>query len=208
MRVLIADDHAIVRRGLRQILAEEYGALLVGEAANAPEALARVREAEWDVVVLDISMPGRSGLDVLKELRQLRPRIPVLILTAHSEEQYALRMLKAGAAGYMTKECAPEYLVAAVRKVTGGGRYISAEVAEMLAASFGADPEGLPHESLSDREYQVMCMIASGKTVGQIADELALSPKTVSTYRKRILEKTGLKNNAELTRYAIGNGLV
>src|SRR5919205_2521757 len=207
MRVLIADDHAIVRRGLRQILADEYRALVVGEAANAAEALSLARARDWDAIVLDISMPGRSGLDVLKELKHLRPRTPVLILTAHPEEQYALRVLKAGAAGYMTKECAPEHLVGAVRKVMGGGRYISPTAAEILAASFGCDPEAQPHESLSDREYQVLCLIASGKTVGQIAGELALSPKTVSTYRARVLEKTGMKNNAELTRYAIGRGL-
>lgn len=207
MRVLIADDHAIVRRGLRQILADEYQALVVSEAANAAEALSLARERDWDAIVLDISMPGRSGLDVLKELKHLRPQTPVLILTAHPEEQYALRMLKAGAAGYMTKECAPEHLVGAVRKVTGGSRYISPTVAELVAAPFGCDPETQPHESLSDREYQVLCMIASGKTVGQIAGELALSPKTVSTYRARVLKKTGMKNNAELTRYAIGHGL-
>lgn len=207
MRVLIADDHAVVRRGLKQILLDEYGALEVGEAGDAHETLRLAREEPWDIVVLDISMPGRSGLEVLKELKQTRPRLPVLILTTHPEEQYAVRVLKAGAAGYMTKESAPEHLVEAVRKVTAGGMYITPTLADLLVTQI-TGAERPPHENLSDREFQVLRMIASGKTVGQIAEELSLSSNTVSTYRVRVLEKMRMKTNAELTHYAISNGLV
>lgn len=207
MKVLIADDHAIVRRGLKDILADEYAAVSVGEARNAQEVFKLVEEQDWDIVVLDISMPGKSGLEVLKELKQARPKTPVLILTTYPEEQYAIRVLKAGAAGYMTKESAPEHLIDAIRKVTRGGRYISPALAELLVASVVADAGKPPHENLSDREYQVLCLIGSGKTVGQIADQLALSVTTVSTYRARILEKMGMKTNAELTHYAISNKL-
>lgn len=207
MKVLIADDHAIVRRGLRHILAEEFSRLEVGEARNAQEALRLAQERTWDIIVLDISMPGRSGVEVLKELKQVCPKTPVLILTGHPEEQYAIRVLRAGAAGYMNKETAPDHLIAAVRKVIGGGRYISPALAELLAVSMGGDSARMPHEDLSDREYQVLCMIASGKTVGHIADELGLSVKTISTYRARVLEKMGMKTNAELTHYAIRNNL-
>ena len=207
MKVLIADDHAIVRRGLRHILAEEFSRLEVGEARNAQEALRLARERAWDIILLDISMPGRSGVEVLKELKQVCPKTPVLILTGHPEEQYAIRVLRAGAAGYMNKETTPDHLIAAVRKVRGGGRYISPALAELLAVSLGGDSARMPHEDLSDREYQVLCMIASGKTVGQIADELALSVKTISTYRARVLEKMGMKTSAELTHYAIRNNL-
>jgi two-component system, NarL family, invasion response regulator UvrY len=207
MKVLIADDHAVVRRGLKQILADEDKTLSVGEATNAQDVLRLVSEQDWDIIVLDISMPGKSGLEVLKELKLLRPKIPVLILTTHAEEQYAIRVLKAGAAGYMTKESAPEHLIEAVRKVTRGGRYISPTLAEILAVRVVGDPEKPPHENLSDREYQVLCLIASGKTVSQIADELFLSVKTISTYRARILEKMSMKSNAELTHYAISNKL-
>lgn len=207
MRVLIADDHAVVRRGLKQILLDEYGALEVGEAGDAHETLRLAREEPWDIVALDISMPDRSGLEVLKELRQTRPRLPVLILTTHPEEQYAVRVLKAGAAGYMTKESAPEHLVEAVRKVTAGGRYITPTLADLLVTQL-TGAEKPPHENLSDREFQVLRLIASGKTVGQIAEELSLSSNTVSTYRARVLEKMGMKTSAELTHYAISNGLV
>lgn len=207
MKVLIADDHAIVRRGLGHILAEGFSRLEVGEARNAQEALRLARERTWDIIVLDISMPGRSGVEVLKELKQVCPKTPVLILTGHPEEQYAIRVLRAGAAGYMNKETAPDHLIAAVRKVIGGGRYISPALAELLAVSLGGDSARMPHEDLSDREYQVLCMIASGKTVGHIADELGLSVKTISTYRARVLEKMGMKTNAELTHYAIRNNL-
>jgi two-component system, NarL family, invasion response regulator UvrY len=207
MKVLIADDHAVVRRGLKQILADEDQTLSVGEATNAQDVLRLVSEQDWDIIVLDISMPGKSGLEVLKELKLLRPKTPVLILTTHAEEQYAIRVLKAGAAGYMTKESAPEHLLEAVRKVTRGGRYISPTLAEILAVRVVGDPEKPPHENLSDREYQVLCLIASGKTVSQIADELCLSVKTISTYRARVLEKMSMKTNAELTHYAISNKL-
>ena len=207
MRVLIADDHAVVRRGLKQILLDEYGALEVGEAGDAHETLRLAREEPWDIVVLDISMPDRSGLEVLKELKQTRPRLPVLILTTHPEEQYAVRVLKAGAAGYMTKESAPEHLVEAVRKVTASGRYITPTLADLLVTHI-TDTEKPPHENLSDREFQVLRLIASGKTVGQIAEELSLSSNAVSTYRARVLEKMGMRTNAELTHYAISNGLV
>lgn len=208
MKVLIADDHAVVRRGLKQILVEEFETLAACEAQNADEVLSLVREqADWDLVVLDISMPGKSGLEVLKELKQLHPQVPVLILTAHPEEQYALRVLKAGAAGYMTKESAPEHLAEAVRKVIGGKRYVSSGLRELLADSLFEDTEKPPHEKLSDREYQVLRLIASGKAVGQIAGELSLSVKTVSTYRARVLRKMGMKTNSELTHYFIINKL-
>lgn len=208
MKILIADDHPVVRRGLKQILADEYKVLTVGEAQNAQEALRLIGAQNWDIVVLDISMPDKSGLDVLKELKQLRPKLPVLILTSYPEEQYAIRVLKAGAQGYMTKESAPEHLIAAIRKVTRGGRYISPGLAEMLAITLSDEKGKPPHENLSDREYQVLCMMACGKTVSRIGEELALSVKTISTYRARILEKMQLKTSAELIHYAIRNKLV
>ncbi|MET0753541.1 MAG: response regulator transcription factor [Pyrinomonadaceae bacterium] len=207
MKVLIADDHAVVRRGLKHILADEYKTLTVGEAENAQKALELACRQDWDVVVLDISMPGRNGLEALKELKQTRPRLPVLILTSHAEEQYAIRVLKAGAAGYMTKESAPEHLIEAIRKITAGGKYISPLVAEILATTISVDFEKQPHENLSDREYQILSLIASGKTVGEIAEELSLSVKTISTYRARILEKMQMKTNAQLTHYFISNNL-
>jgi len=208
IKILIADDHAVVRRGLKQILAEEPNMAVFGEACNAQEVLKNVREQNWDIVILDITMPDRSGLEVLKELKNIRPKLPVLILSIHPEEQYAVRVLKAGAAGYMTKESAPEELVKAVRKVIRGSKYISPSLAEKLAFDLETDSEKPLHETLSDREYQVMCMIASGKTVKEIAKELYLSVKTISTHRARILEKMKMKTNAELTHYAIKNRLV
>jgi two-component system, NarL family, invasion response regulator UvrY len=208
IRVLIADDHAVVRRGLGHILTEKADMRVVGEAENVHELLALVREQPCDLVVLDVSMPGRSGLDVLKDMKQERPRLPVLILSMYPEDQYAVRALRAGAAGYLNKESAPEELVEAVRKVVAGRRYVSPLVAEKLACDLTSDGGGTPHETLSDREFQVMRLIGSGKSVTDIADELALSVKTVSTYRSRVLEKTGMKNNAELTHYAIQNRLV
>lgn len=208
MRVLIIDDHAVVRRGLKQILVDVWATVVVGEAQDAHAALRMVREQDWDVVVLDISMPGKSGIDALKELKGERPHLPVLVLTSHSVEQYAVRVMKAGAAGYMTKESAPEHLIEAIRKVIKGGKYISAELAEVLVSSLTADTEKPPHEILSDREYQVLRLISVGKTVGEIASELSLSDKTISTYRARILEKLGMKTTAELIHYAIKNGLI
>jgi DNA-binding NarL/FixJ family response regulator len=208
IKILIADDHAVVRRGLKQILGEEPDMAVFGEARNAEEVLKNVREQNWDIVILDITMAGRSGLDVLKELKHTRPKLPVLFLSIHPEDQYAVRVLKAGAAGYMTKESAPEELVKAIRKVLRGGKYISPSLAEKLAFDLETDSEKPLHESLSDREYQVMCMIASGKTVKDIAEALYLSVKTISTYRERILGKMKMKTNAELTHYAIKNRLV
>jgi two-component system, NarL family, invasion response regulator UvrY len=206
MRVLIADDHAIVRKGLRQI-AEESGAISVDEAANGQEALDRLRHDRWDALVLDISMPGRHGLDVLQAVRDLQPQLPVLILSMHPEEQYAMRVLKAGASGYMNKDTAPGELVLAIQKIVNGGKYISATLAEKLAYEISGDSEKLPHEKLSDREYRVLVMIGAGKSVSQIADELSLSVKTVSTYRSRLLEKMNLHNNADLIRYVIDHNL-
>jgi two-component system, NarL family, invasion response regulator UvrY len=208
IRILIADDHPIVRRGLRQILAEQPDVGPVGEAENSQELLELVRRQVWDIVMLDIAMPGRGGLEVLKELRQERPRLPVLVLSMHPEEQYGVRALKAGAAGYLTKESAPEKLVQAIRKILSGGKYISAILAEKLAFAVERDRSKPLHEILSDREYQALCMIASGKTVSQIAGELSLSVKTISTYRSRILEKMQMKSNAEVTHYAIKNALI
>ena len=208
IRILVADDHRIVREGLKQILAENPDMVVTDEASNGQEVLAKVRKTECDVVLLDISMPGRSGLDILKQLKTEWPRLSVLVLSMYSEEQYAMRALRAGASGYMTKESAPDELIEAIRKVSTGRKYISPAVAEKLAFSLAADDERPPHENLSDREYQVMCMIASGKTIKTIADDLSLSVKTVSTYRSRILEKMKMKNNAELTHYSIQNRLV
>jgi DNA-binding NarL/FixJ family response regulator len=206
IRVLVADDHAVVRRGLKQILREQPDIGDVGEAKNGQEALELARSGEWDVIVLDITMPGKSGLDVLKELRQGQSRVPVLILSVHPEEQYAVRAFKTGASGYISKECAPDELVLAVRKIIKGGKYVSETLAERLASML---EEGAPApERLSDREYQVMLMLASGKSLSLIADEMALSVKTISTYRSRILEKMKLKNNAEIIRFALRNGLV
>jgi DNA-binding NarL/FixJ family response regulator len=206
--ILIADDHAILRRGLKEILADELEGARLDEAGNAQEVLAQLQSRTWDLVILDITMPGRSGLDLLRDLQQLRPKLPVLVLSMHPENQYAKRVLRAGAAGYMNKETAPKELVKAVRKVLAGGRYVSAELAEKLAADLSADAARLPHERLSDREFEVLRMIASGKTASQIAEELHLSVTTVSTYRARILEKMGMTNNAELMRYALDNRLV
>lgn len=208
IQVLITDDHPVVRRGLKQILAEEPDIAVVGEASNAQELLEQTRKRHCDVVVLDITMPGRGGLDALKELRHEHPKLPVLVLSIHPEDQFGLRVLKAGAAGYMTKESAPDELVKAIRKVFGGGKYLSPSLAEIVAFDLDHDTKKPPHETLSDREYQVMCLFASGKTVGDVSRELSLSAKTISTYRMRILEKMKMKTNAELTHYAIKNGLV
>lgn len=208
IRILITDDHAIVRRGLKHILADEFPGAIFGEAQNAQELLKILRQQDWDVVILDITMPGRSGLDVLKDLKHERPKLPVLMLTVHPEDQYAVRVLKAGADGFMNKESAPEELVKAIRKLREGGRYVSPSLAEKLAFDLQAETVGAPHEVLSDREYQVLCLLASGKTVSQAAEELSLSVKTVSTHRTRLLGKMKMKTNAEITHYAIQNRLV
>jgi len=208
MKILLADDHAVVRRGLKQILADEYKRASFGEARNAQEALDLVWKNNWDVVILDITMPGRSGLEVLREIKRSKPRLPVLVLSMHPENQFAVRVLKHGAAGYMTKESAPEELVGAIRKVLAGGRYVSTSLAEKLATYLSADTQKPPQELLSDREFQVLRLIASGKIVSEIAKELSLSVKTISTYRTRILEKMGLRNNAELMHYAMEHQLI
>jgi two-component system invasion response regulator UvrY len=208
IKILVVDDHAVVREGLKRIIAENQGMAVTGEAADGYEAMRLVKTEPCDVVLLDITMPNKNGLDVLKELHAESPRLPVLVLSMHGEDQYAIRVLRAGAAGYLTKDSAPAKLVQAIRKVVRGGKYVSPTLAERLVFDLGTDTDKAPHEILSDREYQVLCMISSGKTVTQIAEELALSVKTISTYRVRILEKLKMKNNAEITRYAIKEGLV
>jgi DNA-binding NarL/FixJ family response regulator len=208
IRILVADDHTIVREGLKQILGDVSDMAVRDEAASSQEALAKVRADQFDVVLLDISMPGRSGLEILKEIKAERPHLPVLILSMHAEEQYAVRALRAGASGYLTKASAPDELIGAIRKVSCGRKYVSASLAEKLARELDIDTKKPPHETLSDREYQVMLMLASGKSVKEIADELCLSVKTISTYRARVMEKMNMKRNAELTLYAIQNGLV
>jgi two-component system, NarL family, invasion response regulator UvrY len=208
MRVLIVDDHAVLRRGLRETIAESFSKVAFGEARTAQEAVDHVRRRDWDLVILDISLPGKSGLDILGDLKRLRPKLPVLFLSMHPEEQYARRSLKAGAAGYLTKESVPDELKTAVRRVVTGGRYVSAALAEKLAFDLRKGNDLPLHELLSDREFQVLRMIAEGKTVKNIADEISLSVKTVSTYRARILEKTGMKTTADLIRFALQSGLV
>jgi two-component system invasion response regulator UvrY len=208
IKILIADDHAIVREGLKQIVAETSDMIVADEASTGHEVLDKVRDNEYDVVVLDISMPGSDGIDVLKQIRKKRPAMPILVLTMHPEEQYAIRVLKAGANGYMTKESAPDELVRAIDRVSKGKKYISPSLAEKLAVELEGDREKPLHESLSDREFQVMRLIASGKRAKEIAEELCLSVKTISTYRFRIMEKMRMKHNAELTHYAIKHGLI
>jgi len=208
MKILLADDHAVVRQGLKLILADHFKKAVFGQARNATEALFRITKEHWDVLVLDITMPGRSGLEILQDVKRLRPKLPVLVLSMHPEDQFAVRMLKAGAGGYMTKESADEELVGAIQKVVSGGRYISPSLAERMASYLSVDVQKAPHERLSDREFQVLRMIASGKTVSQIGLELSLSVKTISTYRARVLEKMDMKNSAELTHYAVQHNLV
>jgi DNA-binding NarL/FixJ family response regulator len=208
IKVFIADDHAIVREGLKQILAETRDIVVAGEAENGLDAIKLFRKSECQVMLLDISMPDRSGIEVLKQIKKEKPELAVLMLSMHREDQYAIRSLKAGAAGYLTKQSAPRELVTAIRQVAGGLKYISAALAQELANHVGEDHEAPPHDALSDREYQTLTMIASGKTVGMIAKELSLSVKTVSEYRARLLVKMKLKNSAELTHYAIKNQLI
>jgi len=208
IRILIADDHPVVRKGLKEIIEETTDMRVADEASNGSEVMKKVSSEDLDVVLLDISMPGRSGLDVLKDIKKRRPKLAVLVLSIHPEEQYAVQAFKAGASGYLTKKSAPDELLIALRKVSTGGKYVSSSLAEKLASALETDREKTPHETLSTRENEVMLKIASGKTITEIAKELYLSPKTISTYRTRILEKMGMKNNVELIRYAIKNQLV
>jgi two-component system, NarL family, invasion response regulator UvrY len=208
LRVLIADDHAIVRQGLRQILSDTTDLEVAGEADNGAAAIQLARQQAWDVMLMDVSMPDRNGIDALKMIRKEFPRLPVLILSMYPEDQYAVRALKAGAAGYLTKQSAPEQLVHAIRQVASGKKYVSAALALELADAISDDSERAPHERLSDREFQTLRLIASGKTLTQIGTELNLSVKTVSVYRARLLEKMKLRNNAEITHYGLKHGLV
>ena len=207
IKVIIVDDHPVVRRGLRQIIEDEPDMKVAGDAKNAGECFSLVRKMECSLVLLDISLPDKSGFDVLKQLRYEHPRLPVLILSVHSEDQYAVRFIKAGASGYLMKEGAPEELVKAIRKVNAGGKYVSASLAEKLVSHLDASDKP-PHENLSDREFQILCLIAGGKSLKGIADELCISEKTVSTYRSRIMEKMKMSTNSDLTRYALENHLV
>ena len=208
IKLLIADDHTVVREGLKQIVSDTSDIVVADEASNGQEVLDKVWKNDYDVVLLDISMPGRSGLDVLEELKRKKPSLPVLVLSIYPEEQYAIRVLKSGASGYLTKGSAPNELIEAIQKVSSGGKYVTASLAEKLAVNLEIESELKPHETLSNREFQTLCLIGSGKTVKEIAEELSLSVKTISTYRERILEKMKMKTNSELTYYAIKNGLV
>jgi DNA-binding NarL/FixJ family response regulator len=208
MRILIADDHPLVRQGLRQVLEAAEDLSVVGEAKDGHDAVALAARVAWDVAVVDYNMPGKGGVELVKELRRRFPERAVLVLSMYPEDRYALRLLRAGAAGYLNKESAPEELIGALRKVAAGGRYVSAALGEKLALAVSGGDEAPLYEKLSDREYQIMWLIASGKTVGDIARQLFLSPNTVSTYRTRILKKINVRNNAELMRYAIRHQLV
>ena len=208
IKILIADDHAIVREGLKQIVAEEKDIVVAGEAENSSKLMELLEKENWNLVVLDINMPGKSGLEALKDIKQLYPDLPVLILSMFSEDQYGLRAIKAGASGYLKKVSAPTELVSAIRKIVSGGKYINPALAEKLAERFGTDDKELLHDKLSDREYQIMCNIALGKTAEEIAQDLSISINTVYTYRNRILEKMSMKSNVELTQYVLQNKLV
>ncbi len=208
VKLIIVDDHEVVRTGLRQIFDDTSDITVAGEAGSGTELIEKTKHNDYDIVLLDISMPGKDGIDTLKELKQINPKIQVLVFTMFPEEQYAVRVIKAGASGYLNKECRPGELIEAIRKVASGRKYISPETAELLASTLEMG-DGTPvHETLSDREFQVMYLIATGKTISEIADELYLSINTISTYRNRILEKMNMKNNVELTRYAIKNRLI
>jgi DNA-binding NarL/FixJ family response regulator len=208
LKILVADDHSIFRRGLKDLLADGLGAVTVGECSNAFDLLVSVKEKKWDVVILDIGMPGTTGTQALLQIKRHRPSLPVIMLSMHPEDQYAVRMFKAGANAYLTKASAPEELVTAVKKVLAGGNYVSPSLGEKLVHLFHRGDEQAPHELLSDREFEVMRLLSAGKTVSQIAESMHLGTTTVSTYRARILEKLHLKNNAELMRYAVQQGIV
>ena len=210
INIFLVDDHAIIREGLKRIISKTDDIKIVGEATNSEEMISQVLNPDWhaDLVLLDITLPGRSGIDLLKQLKVLKPNLKFLVLSIHSEDQYALRALRCGASGYMTKDSVPEQLTGAIRKIHSGGMYISSSLAEKLAGYVGKSVDQPRHNSLSDREYQVMCLLASGKTVTEIAKELVLSVKTISTNRSRVLEKMGMRTNAQLTYYAIQNKLI
>lgn len=208
IRIVIADDHTIVREGLKQVLSAAPDLTIVGEAQNGQEVLQRVREEDFDVLLLDMSMPGKSGIELIKQVRAEKPKLRIMVLSMHQEPQYAVRAIKAGASGYLTKESASAQLVSAIRKVAGGGAFITSSVAEQLALGARPDAEGPPHSALSDREFQVFRLLVSGKTVSNIAGELNLSVKTVSTHKARIMQKMSMSNPAELIRYAIRHRLI
>jgi len=208
IRVLLADDHRIVRAGLKELLSETGDIAVAGEANDGTEALARIREDEYDVAVLDMSMPGRSGIELIRQVKQEKPRLPILVLSMHSEEQYAVRALKAGASGYLTKESAADQLVTAIRRIAAGGAFVTPETAQRLALDLNGAAAAAPHTLLSDREFQVFRFIAGGKTVSDIAKQLSLSVKTISTHKTRIMRKMGLANQTELIRYAIEHRLL
>lgn len=208
IRVLIADDHAIVRKGLKQLILEEYPSALVEEAGDVETLINKVIKSGWDVIVCDISMPGRSGVEALHQVKEINPKIPVLILSMHPEDQYALRVLRAGASGYLNKVTAHDEFIKAIQTVLIGRKYITPSIAEKLAGALSDDAAKLPHENLSDREFDVLKMLATGKSVSEIADQFSLSATTVSTYRARILEKMQMKTNADLTRYALEKNLI
>jgi DNA-binding NarL/FixJ family response regulator len=208
LRILIADDHAIVRKGLIQLILEEYPSATIGEVEDAEQLIHKAINEEWDVVICDLSMPGRSGLDALHQIKQFSPRLPVLIMSMHPEDQYALRVLKAGASGYLGKDTIHDDLIRAIQTVRLGKKFITPSIAEKLAEAFNADAEQMLHESLSDREFDVLKLLASGKSVSEIAEQLSLSVTTVSTYRSRIMKKMNMHSNADLTRYALEKGLI
>ena len=208
IRILIADDHSVVRKGLKQILLEGFPTAYIDEVPDAEEMIKKIMQFPWDVVISDLSMPGRSGLEALQQLKQINPKLPVLILSIHPEDQYALRVLKAGASGYLSKDMAPDELVNAVQRVMLGKKYITASIAEKLASVLDQDSGKAAHESLSDREFSVLKLLAAGKSVSEIAESLFLSVTTVSTYRSRIMTKMGMRNNADLTLYSIEHKLI
>lgn len=208
LRILIADDHTIVRRGIIQILSESYPNAHVEEVADADAIIAAIMKSKWDLIISDLSMPGRSALDALPQIKQIDPELPVLIMSIHPEDQFALRVLKAGASGYLSKDLAPEELILAVQKVLSGRKYITPRIAEKLILSIHGQIEEMPHQSLSDREFAVFSLISKGTTISEIAESLHLSPTTISTYRSRILQKMDMKNNSELTVYAIQHNLI
>jgi DNA-binding NarL/FixJ family response regulator len=208
IRIAIADDHDIVRAGLKQIIADEEDMEVAGESNSGEKLLELIKKHDYDVVLLDLKMSGMNGIEAMKHIKAIKPSLPIIILSMHAEDQYAVRTIKAGASGYITKETAVENLISAIRRVAAGGKYISPTLAETLAESLAGGGSDLPHENLTDREFQVLCMIASGKTVSEIGAELFLSVKTISTYRQRILEKMNMKNNSEITHYVIKNNIL